>query len=85
MLQSVVDGGLEFMGKKSDVNQYDGTNQEFISLPKEYILQRTMTIGNKDNDGAGDGDEMNDFCDEWDVLLSMKLLKECQLYREGWR
>lgn len=64
--------GLEFLGTKNDLKEADDAAAIIISLPKDLVLQSKFT---KKEDRGDDYDLVND----WDVVLSLKLLKECKL------
>mmetsp|Transcript_8332 Transcript_8332/g.12545 ORF Transcript_8332/g.12545 Transcript_8332/m.12545 type:complete len:490 (+) Transcript_8332:18-1487(+) len=71
--------GLEFIGNTVDIDALVDSNQAIITLPKDYVLQSTMTMPmNKDsnNDNEYNGANVEN---EWDVNLALQLLNECQL------
>ena len=62
--------GLEYIGTKKDLKDRSSGEEAIISLPKEFVLQSTF---------RDDKEELEDISTDWDVTLTLNLLKECKL------
>ena len=63
--------GLEFIGSIKDVL---GTEKPVIELPKEFVLKSTF---------VEDKQTLESMAEDWDVVLSVQLLQECQKNEES--
>jgi len=63
--------GLEYIGKKGSGGTGLGDDTAIIQVPKDLVLRSVMRR-KKDDDG-----EDGDIAQDWDAVLSVKLLKEC--------